>query len=575
VSYVFGRSSYLSRVLPGSAFNILLVDICLMYLSDAVTAIVVVVLNVVVGLSTHVAFNSQVLSLFPLQPLVVALCGFLVSRFGWLTTILAELSYIVSITMTYSSTSSLIMVSLAYMLGVIAGLTKRKDSFELKLELPVSYHHIMISLGCSVVGSGILGLVKAPLVTPLAVAVSRGTVSTELIISILTSYGVQAYLSSLYFDVNVVALALVSFFTPYTLPLFPVLTAYSGTYTVRRRLKLGRVVETIKGAKVRELVVPYEKGLNRNLVITGSTGTGKSTLAKQLVRQLKDLGIPVVVLDPHGEYCHDVDISECVDASELAVDLLRAYEDDPQARSEFIADAVSEIYPLGSLQRIALVKALSHLYSNSRERVSFDHLLEYLWRAADGDVDLGVPQPVIRSLIPYIESLKSTFKSYGERITDVVDLVTVVDFSKLSTGVSRIVAELVVDELYHNFKDLNKEVVLVVDEAHRFLRRGVSIARIFREGRKYGISAILITQDISSIPRDSLLNSAAIISFSVPEVSAARYIAKVVSPDDQALYEKVLRKLMSLPQFHALAHVVGRGSYIIKLEPKPPNYLSR
>jgi len=309
VSYVFGRSSYLSRVLSGSAFNILLVDICLMYLSDAVTAIVVVVLNVVVGLSTHVAFNSQVLSLFPLQPLVVALCGFLVSRFGWLTTILAELSYIVSITMTYSSTSSLIMVSLAYMLGVIAGLTKRKDSSELKLELPVSYHHAMISLGCSVVGSGILGLVKAPLVTPLAVAVSRGTVSTELIISILTSYGVQAYLSSLYFDVNVVALALVSFFTPYTLPLFPVLTAYSGTYTVRRRLKLGRVVETIKGAKVRELVVPYEKGLNRNLVITGSTGTGKSTLAKQLVRQLKGLGIPVVVLDPHGEYCHDVDIS--------------------------------------------------------------------------------------------------------------------------------------------------------------------------------------------------------------------------------------------------------------------------
>lgn len=540
-----------------------------MYLPDAVTAIIVVGLNIAVGLSTRNVVSSQTSSLFLQPSLIATICGFLVSKFGKLSIILAELLCIMSIILAYSGTNSIAAIGFAYMLGVIVNLVRRRNFSKLKLEFPVSYNYALISLGCSIVGSGILGLIKAPLATPLTIAISRGTISAELIISILSSYGVLVYMSSLYFDVNIVVLALISTLSPYTLPLFPVLVAdgYSSTNITRQHLRLGKVIETIKGAKTRELMVPYERGLNRNIVIIGATGTGKSTLAKYLVRQLGALGIPVVVLDPHGEYCHEVlGTSNCVEASELAIDLFKAYEEYPQTRSEFIADAVSEIYPIGSLQKIALMKALSHLYSSSYGQISFDHLLEYLWRVANGDIDLGIPQPIIRSLIPYIESLRSTFKGHGRKISDVTDLITVIDLSKLSTGVSKIVAELVIDELYHNFKELNKEMILVVDEAHRFLRRGISIARIFREGRKYGISAILITQDINSIPRDLLLNSATIISFSVPEVSVARYIAKVVSADDPASYEKVLRRLMSLPQFHALAYVVGRGLYVIKLE---------
>ncbi|MEM4775480.1 MAG: TraM recognition domain-containing protein, partial [Sulfolobales archaeon] len=117
--------------------------------------------------------------------------------------------------------------------------------------------------------------------------------------------------------------------------------------------------------------------------------------------------------------------------------------------------------------------------------------------------------------------------------------------------------------------DLGREFVLVVDEAHRFLRKGRALSKLFREGRKYGISSILITQDVNSIPRELLLNAATLISFSLPEISTARYVAKIVSPDDADLYEKILGKLTSLPQFYALVFIPGLGSYIV--DTRKPN----
>lgn len=537
----------------------------MMYLPEAAVAVAITVLNVVIGASLGTS-GPRTPYYLPLLPLITAACGFLTSMSKSALMILTETSYIVAVALMHPLPGLFASLLPLYALGTLVGLLKRKNHLDLRLRAPAGYYPVMLSLGLSLIGTGAIGIMGIPLETPVGTLIRRG-ISVETLLSAVIVYAAQAYVSSVVSEANMVMLSLASLLSPYTLPLLSTLPFADGiaqTHLRGRRLVLGRVVEVIKGARVGELAVPFERGLNRNVVIIGATGTGKSTLAKNLVDQIKGLGAPVVVFDAHGEYCYECDGCECVDASELSVDIFRVFEEDPKTRAEFVADAISEIYSLGNLQRIALSKALSQLYGTAHEGVGFDYLLEYLWRAYYGEVDLGVPQPVVRSLIPYLEKLKNALRTDGRRIVDYVDAVTVVDYSRLSSGVSAIIAEMVTDELYHTFKDLGRELILVVDEAHRFLRKGRALSRLFREGRKYGISSILVTQDVGSIPRELLLNTAALVSFSLPEVSVSRYIAKIVSPGDQALYERVVSRLTSLPQFYALASVPGVGSYIIE-----------
>ncbi len=538
-----------------------------MSLLEVTVSAIVTVLNVALGI--YLSAPGPAPLPYSLATLMPAVCGFLASRSGSALLIISEASYLAAAAVLYSRSGLLAPLMLLYTLGVVAGLLKRRGPLEVGLSAPAGYRSAVLSLGSSLVGSGILGLVGVPLRTP-AEAFVAGRAQAEVLAAALAVYATQAYLSSLASPASTAGLAslvLASLLSPYTLPLLSVLPALSGptgVYPRGLRLRLGKVVEVVRGARVGALTVPFERGLNRNIVIVGATGTGKSTLAKNLVEQLGGLGIPVVVLDMHGEYCRWCGDCECVEASELSVDIFGLYGEEPGARAEFVADAISETYSLGNLQRIALTKALSHVYGTASGRAGFDHLLEYLWRASYGEVDLGVPQSVVRSLIPYVEKLRDVFRTGDRRIEECLDSVTVVDFSRLSSGVAAVVAEIAISELYYAFKEMGRELVLVVDEAHRVLKKGGAVARVFREGRKYGISSILITQDVGSVPRELLLNSAVLVSFSLPEVSAARYVARAVSPDDQALYERVLGKLTSLPQFYALASVAGAGSYIIK-----------
>ena len=540
-----------------------------MSLSEAAIALAVTVLNVVLGTSLS-APGLTSLPYFSLAALVPAVCGFLASRSGSVPLILSEAFCLAVAAVLYSRTELIASLMSLYALGIVFGLLKLKGSLKVRPPAPVSYSSAILSMGSSMVGSGVLGLAGVPLRTPLTVLVSSGA-SAETLAPAIAVYAVQAYLSSLTPSTLTAALSLASLLSPYTLPLLSVLPALEGTAELHprgRRLRIGRVVEVIRGARTRVLTVPFGRDTSRNIVIVGATGAGKSTLAKSLVGQLRELGVPVVVFDMHGEYCHWCADCECVEATELSVDVFGLYREEPGERAEFLADAISEMYSLGSLQRIALSKALSHVYETAGGSAGLDHLLEYLWRASYGEVELGVPRQVVRSLIPYVEKLRDTFRTGGRRIEDCLDTAVVVDFSKLSGSMAALVAEIVADELYHASKEVGRELVLVIDEAHRVLKKGRAVSRVFREGRKYGISSVLITQDVGSVPRELLLNSAVLVSFSLPELSAARYVAKVVSPDDQALYERVLGRLASLPRFRALASVAGIGSYVIEV-PRP------
>ena len=443
--------------------------------------------------------------------------------------------------------------------------------FEVYLGTPRYYYSIPVSLGTSLLCSAIIDLLGLRLGSPVVDLVrgllsGRGLPTVGLTLSATVVLVAQVYLASL--CPQVVAVALASSLAPYSLPLIPALHTFGWALPSRERryLTIGRVVEVVRGPPISRLEAPFWRGVNRNVVIVGASGTGKSTLAKELASRLADLGVATVVFDVHGEYCGELRLFKCLDAAELSLNIFKAVsEEGVRQRVDFLVDVVTDLYALGSLQRIALSKALLETYKERGEGADLNYLLELVLRASQGEVNLGVSQAVVKSLVPYVENLVYAFRSGRVRVEDLVDSEVVLDLSRLSDGVAQIVVEIVLEELFALAQRSGRELVVVVDEVHRFLRRGRALQKVFREGRKYGISAVVVTQDPQSIPRDIVLNSAVVVAFALPEAATARYIAKLVAPENPRLSERIASKLMTLPQFRALVVVAERGSYVIEL----------
>jgi hypothetical protein len=541
-----------------------------MYLTEVLVALVLTCLNLATGLVLNpagvIALPAfQVLTLSAL----VALCGYAASRSRSLLLLLAETSFVISVVL--PSYPRLTATLGLYVVGVVAGLVRVGRGFEVYLGTPRYYYSIPVSLGTSLLCSAIIDLLGLRLGSPVVDLVrgflsGRGLPTVGLTLSATVVLVAQVYLASL--CPQVVAVALASSLAPYSLPLIPALHTFGWTLPSRERryLTIGRVVEVVRGPPISRLEAPFWRGVNRNVVMVGASGTGKSTLAKELASRLADLGVATVVFDVHGEYCGELRVFKCLDAAELSLNIFKAVsEEGVRQRVDFLVDVVTDLYALGSLQRIALSKALLETYKERGEGADLNHLLELVLRASQGEVNLGVSQAVVKSLVPYVENLVYAFRSGRVRVEDLVDSEVVLDLSRLSDGVAQIVVEIVLEELFALAQRSGRELVVVVDEVHRFLRRGRALQKVFREGRKYGISAVVVTQDPQSIPRDIVLNSAVVVAFALPEAATARYIAKLVAPENPRLSERIASKLMTLPQFRALVVVAERGSYVIEL----------
>jgi hypothetical protein len=541
-----------------------------MYLTEVLVALVLTCLNLATGLVLNpagvIALPAfQVLTLSAL----VALCGYAASRSRSLLLLLAETSFVISVVLlSYPRLTATLGL---YVVGVVAGLVRVGRGFEVYLGTPRYYYSIPVSLGTSLLCSAIIDLLGLRLGSPVVDLVrgllsGRGLPTVGLTLSATVVLVAQVYLASL--CPQVVAVALASSLAPYSLPLIPALHTFGWALPSRERryLTIGRVVEVVRGPPISRLEAPFWRGVNRNVVIVGASGTGKSTLAKELASRLADLGVATVVFDVHGEYCGELRLFKCLDAAELSLNIFKAVsEEGVRQRVDFLVDVVTDLYALGSLQRIALSKALLETYKERGEGADLNYLLELVLRASQGEVNLGVSQAVVKSLVPYVENLVYAFRSGRVRVEDLVDSEVVLDLSRLSDGVAQIVVEIVLEELFALAQRSGRELVVVVDEVHRFLRRGRALQKVFREGRKYGISAVVVTQDPQSIPRDIVLNSAVVVAFALPEAATARYIAKLVAPENPRLSERIASKLMTLPQFRALVVVAERGSYVIEL----------
>ncbi|MBI4176610.1 MAG: DUF87 domain-containing protein [Candidatus Aenigmarchaeota archaeon] len=282
----------------------------------------------------------------------------------------------------------------------------------------------------------------------------------------------------------------------------------------------GLYIGTLEGYKIK-VMLPPEKLISKHVSILAKTGTGKSYLAGVLLEELAEARIPVVVIDPHGEYytlTYRNSKKEELKFAEMFDIQPRGYKDQVQVFGIRHGKPLrlnsrlgpEEIFQLSPAKLSQSQKAL--LYTAVRNIEKEDYTLKDVIE----EIEKG-KSPAKWNLVSMLQGLLDT-KLFSANPTKPEELVqpgrvSIIDMKEDRPEVQGMVVFKVVDELFEARKRGRiPPFMLVMEEAHNFApERGygeVPSSRIIRtiasEGRKFGVGLCVISQRPARVDKNVL-----------------------------------------------------------------------
>lgn len=367
----------------------------------------------------------------------------------------------------------------------------------------------------------------------------------------------------------------------------------------------------------------------RHCYIIGATGTGKSTLLYNMIRQDIENGEGVTLLDPHGDlyqevlssipekrmddvvlvdpcdfdYSPGINFLECngphraVQMNFVANEMIKIFDRLYDMRSaggpifeQYMRNALLLImdndYPGATLMDLPLLfededyrKFLKKGCKNPIVKDFWEHQAE---RAA-GDASLKSLAPYITSKLnqfttnalirPIIGQSKSTFN-----FKDVLDnrKILLINLSKGYLGEldTQLLGMLIVGKLFSSAMSRvalrpedRKPMFLYIDELQNFTTNSISF--MLSEARKFGLSLVLANQNMSQINSHNILDS---VLGNVGSMLLFRMGA--MDAEKMATYtrpELQMHDLQELPDFHVAARLLHKNvpsrSFVFKTKP--------
>jgi len=335
-----------------------------------------------------------------------------------------------------------------------------------------------------------------------------------------------------------------------------------------------------------EVKVNVDAILSKHLAVLGSTGSGKSNLVAVLVDRIASLGGQVIIIDSHGEYSDMDVVSRDVKLVHFEAKVNPLKVNPMVLASTLIPEATA------TKQRNLLRKAireLNSLYAKSgSERAEAEKKIAELVQKADKELEVevedtsgrrylkalyalimkmrdssssSVRRDVFDSILLKLEKNIVEYDVYSTDVVDPVDLLepgTVIDVDvSLLPDAARdeVVSYICRQVLQRAMTERLLPTLIVVEEAHLYLRSDLdsaakqAIERIAREGRKYGVGLVIVSQRPKGIDPNVLsqINSLCVL--------------KIVQPEDQA-YVKQYSEWMTDEMLAALP-TLERGEAIL------------
>ena len=326
-------------------------------------------------------------------------------------------------------------------------------------------------------------------------------------------------------------------------------------------------VGNLIGRKDIEAKLRTNRVVARHMAILAMTGGGKTVAARRILKELIEIGYPILILDPHGDY-----LSFWQNRDKFKNTKIRLFypnipisEDTKDLVYKMIGNMTSG---LSDPQKDALEIQLSNVEVGGDSDLG--SYVDKIIRNLRGDIErqnrgeqrtsrvvirqLRLIQKHIITMKESNESLRKIlnrleFEPMPDPFHDPNSFIASNTLSILYLGgydhlTQSTIAAMVLEQLYEHRATMNNKIppfMTVIEEAHNFIpSRGEGqaetpsvevIRKVITEGRKFGTGLLLISQRPSRLDETTLSQCNTFLVF------------RLVNPRDQSFVEKVMENL--------------------------------
>ena len=307
---------------------------------------------------------------------------------------------------------------------------------------------------------------------------------------------------------------------------------------------------------------------NRHLLITGTSGSGKTYSIQALMYEVAKNNIPIVVFDYSKSFALDQLNSKFKDLignkliehnisrDGISINPFAVDESEPEHLAirhvpGRIADIFSHVFKFGQQQHSVIYQSVSNAIKNKGKAVTIDDFKTEL-----SNMDSSIAESVSSKMIELFDWSDLVFKNHATKI-DWNDIlyspsanIHVFQLEGFPDQLKNVLVEVFLWELWffvkRNHGNESKPFCVVLDEAQNLSHKSTSpSAKILTEGRKFGWSAWYATQSLKVLSDDEVtrLNQADTRLFFKPTQQEVVPIAKLIYPSEYKVHTEEISNL--------------------------------